>query len=409
MYNVVLSKSQKIILEEASEFVNSVDKQLLIDMDADIIEYPRQAIQKLGDLNLLGIRFEKNLGGRSLGWQEEVVLVEEIGMLGTALGCASVMPSIVGEAISKFGSDYQKEKYLKPTLKGDFICAEGLTEPRGGSDFFGATTVAEKNGDKWVLNGQKRFIVGAKGADYFLIYAKTNSSNDYKHNMSVFLVDKDNVIVENLYELMGTKGGGTGRIVLKDVVVDNENLVAKEGEGSKIFYQMMIPERLTSAAAALGLAKASLEIALRYSKNRKAFDQPIKNFEAVSFKIAQSSALLDAARALTHTAAKAIDESMDASLQRRLVSEAKRFATQGAWETINNAMQIMGGIGYTNVYPIERYLRDARLMMIWTGTNEIMDLIVQHELYKEFDKNHIKRNIELDAKSAHLDAEKVYE
>ncbi|HHS48676.1 MAG TPA: acyl-CoA dehydrogenase, partial [Desulfurella acetivorans] len=270
-------------------------------------------------------------------------------------------------------------------------------------------TAAKKDGSKWILNGQKRFIVGAKGADYFLIYAKTNFDNDYKKNMSAFLVDKDSINVENLYELMGARGAGTGRIVLKDAIVSEENLVGKEGEGSKIFYQMMIPERLTTASGALGIAKASLEIALKYSKNRKAFSQPIKNFEAVSFKIAQSSALLDAARALVHTAAKAVDESTDASLQRRLVSEAKRFSTQSAWEIVNNAMQIMGGIGYTNVYPIERYLRDSRLMMIWTGTNEIMDLIVQHELYKELDKNYIKRDIENDAKSSDKIEEKVFE
>ncbi|HEX13341.1 MAG TPA: acyl-CoA dehydrogenase [Desulfurella acetivorans] len=409
MYNVILNENQKKIFEEASEFVKSVDKQLLIDMDADLIEYPRQTIKKLGDLNLLGIRFEKEFGGRNLSWQEEVVLIEEIGILGAALSCASVMPSIVGEAISKFGSNYQKEKYLKPTLKGDLICAEGLTEPRGGSDFFGATTIAKKDGNKWILNGQKRFIVGAKGADYFLIYAKTNFSNDYKQNMSAFLVDKNQVSVENLYELMGARGAGTGRIVLKNAIVGEENLVGKEKEGSKIFYQMMIPERLTTAAGALGIAKASLEIALSYSKNRKAFGQPIKNFEAVSFKIAQSSALLDAARSLVHTAAKAVDELQDSSIQRRLVSEAKRFSTQAAWEIVNNAMQIMGGIGYTNVYPIERYLRDTRLMMIWTGTNEIMDLIVQHELYKELDKMRIKRDIENDAKSSDKIEEKVFE
>ncbi|MGC8502805.1 acyl-CoA dehydrogenase family protein [Desulfurella sp.] len=409
MYNVILNENQKKIFEEASEFVKSVDKQLLIDMDADLIEYPRQTIKKLGDLNLLGIRFEKEFGGRNLSWQEEVVLIEEIGILGAALSCASVMPSIVGEAISKFGNNYLKEKYLKPTLKGDLICAEGLTEPRGGSDFFGATTIAKKDGNKWILNGQKRFIVGAKGADYFLIYAKTNFSNDYKQNMSAFLVDKNQVSVENLYELMGARGAGTGRIVLKNAIVGEENLIGKENEGSKIFYQMMIPERLTTAAGALGIAKASLEIALSYSKNRKAFGQPIKNFEAVSFKIAQSSALLDAARSLVHTAAKAVDELQDSSVQRRLVSEAKRFSTQAAWEIVNNAMQIMGGIGYTNVYPIERYLRDTRLMMIWTGTNEIMDLIVQHELYKELDKMRIKRDIENDAKSSDKIEEKVFE
>lgn len=409
MYNILFGNSQKQIYEEAANFVSSIDKQLLFDMDDDKVEYPKKTIKELGELNLIGIRFSSEVGGRNLKWQDEVVLIEEIGMLGAALSCASVMPSIVGEAIYHFGSATQIEKYLKPTLKGDLICAEGLTEPRGGSDFFGATTTAIKDGKNYILNGQKRFIVGAKGADYFLIYAKTDSGSDYKKNMSLFIVNKEQVKVENLYELMGARGAGTGRIVLSNAVVSEENLVGNPGEASKIFYQMMIPERLTTAAGALGIAKASLEIALNYSKRRKAFGQPVKNFEAISFKIAQSSAQLDAARALVHYAAKAIDENVDASNQRRLVSEAKRFSTQSAWEIVNNAMQIMGGIGYTNVYPIERYLRDARLMIIWTGTNEIMDLIIQHELYKETGTKYIKRNIELDAKSAHLFEEKVYE
>jgi alkylation response protein AidB-like acyl-CoA dehydrogenase len=409
MFNLLLSKKQTELYNEAQAFVTGVDRQLLIDMDHDKIEYPREVVQTLGELGLLGPRFPINYGGRGLGWLEEVVLIEEIGMLGTAIGCASVMPSIVGEAIHTFGSEQQKEKYLRPTIQGGLIAAEGLTEPRGGSDFFGATTVARKEDGHWVLNGQKRFIVGAKGADYFLIYARTSDKKDQRENISAFLVDRDQVTVENLYELMGTRGGGTGRVVLKNAIVKEEDLVGEVGQASRIFYQMMIPERLTTAAAALGLAKAALDIALRYSKNRKAFGVPIKNFEAVSFKVAQSSALLDAARALVHYAARAIDENAAAGVQRRLVSEAKRFSTQAAWDIINNAMQVMGGIGYTNVYPIERYLRDARLMMIWTGTNEIMDLIVQHELYKEAEQTRIPRDVELDATGHAKTEEKVYE
>lgn len=409
MFHLLLSDRQAQLYKEAQAFVAGVDRQLLLDMDHDRIEYPRETVKKLGDLNLLGVRFPRSLGGRGLGWQEEVVLIEEIGMLGTAIGCASVMPSIVGEAIHTFGSEEQKRKYLQPTLRGDLVAAEGLTEPRGGSDFFGATTVARRENGHWVLNGQKRFIVGAKGADYFLIYARTADKKDPRENISAFLVPRDQVMVENLYELMGTKGGGTGRVVLKDAIVPEDGLVGEEGQASKVFYQMMIPERMTTAAAALGLARAALDVALRYSQNRKAFGVPIKNFEAVSFKVAQSSALLDAARALTHYAARAIDENAPASAQRRLVSEAKRFTTQAAWDIINNAMQVMGGIGYTSVYPIERYLRDARLMMIWTGTNEIMDLIVQHELYKEAAQTRIPRDVEMDASGADHPEEKVYE
>jgi alkylation response protein AidB-like acyl-CoA dehydrogenase len=212
---------------------------------------------------------------------------------------------------------------------------------------------------------------------------------------------------------MGTRGGGTGRIYFNDVKVPIENVLGGEkgvNKGAEVFYQMMIPERMTSAAGALGMARAALEVAARYSDKRKAFGQKIRNFQAVSFKIADSIMELDAARALVYRTACAIDEGDDPGRLRRLVSESKAFATEMAWRVVNNAMQVMGGIGYTNVYPIERMLRDIRLIMIWTGTNEIMRLIIQHEFYKELLSKGVEgRDVESDAPEAHMVDEKVYE
>ena len=210
---------------------------------------------------------------------------------------------------------------------------------------------------------------------------------------------------------MGTRGGGAGRLVFKDVEVPVENMIGSEGDGGMIFYQMMYPERMTSAAGILGMARASLEIAGRYSTKRKSFGKPIKSFQAVSFKIADALLKLDAARAITYMAARALDTSQDKpGLCRRLVSEAKRFSTEECYKSIDLSLQVMGGIGYTNVYPIERLLRDARLASIWTGTSEIMNLIIQHEFYKELattKKNY--RNVELDAKEANAEEEKVFD
>jgi alkylation response protein AidB-like acyl-CoA dehydrogenase len=176
----------------------------------------------------------------------------------------------------------------------------------------------------------------------------------------------------------------------------------------------MIPERLTSAAGAVGTAMAALEVAIKYSSKRKAFGQVIRKFEGVNFKIADMIMKIDAARGLVYQAAKAADELLDKnySFVRRLVSEAKAFATEICWEVINNAMQILGGIGYTTIYPIERLLRDSRLGLIWTGTNEIMRLIIQHEIYKEIlDPKYLarRRNIEKDAVGADMVEEKVFE
>lgn len=417
MVQEIYTELQSQIQSEMRAFVkNDIPRQLLIDLDADKVRYPREFIEKAASRKLLGLRFPEYLGGRSLGWKEEVVALEEVGVLGTTLPCLYSLVSIVGEAIYRFGTEYQKQKYLVPTILGKLTTAEGLTEPRGGSDFFGATTTARREGDYYVINGQKRFIVGAEGADYFFIYARTQNGSNGKHSMSAFLVDRSmGVEVHHLYGLMGTRGGGTGRIVLNNVRVPKENLVGEENGAEAIFNQMMIPERMTSAAGAIGMARAALEIAARYSNKRKAFGQKIRSFEAVSFMIADSLTKLDAARSLVHAAAQVVDSGASPSLQRRMVSEAKKFATDTAWEVINNAMQVMGGIGYTNVFPIERLMRDARLIMIWTGTNEIMDLVIQHEYYKQlltpegnFVKNDV-RDVEFDAAGSEKDEEKVYE
>ena len=270
-----------------------------------------------------------------------------------------------------------------------------------------------KDDGSYVLNGQKRFIVGAEGSDYFMAYAKTDTEGPPRDSLSCFLVDRDDSIeVRHVYGLMGARGGGTGRVMFHDTRVPAENIVGAQGDGGKIFYRMMIPERLTSAAGSLGGARAAIEVAARYTTKRKAFGQQIKNFQAVSFKIAEAQTELDAARALVYATASAIDSGqVSAGRLRRMVSESKKFSTEMAWHVVNHAMQAMGGIAYTNVYPIERMLRDTRLIMIWTGTNEIMNLIIQHELYKELgaEVKAAGRDTEFDAPEAYNDEEKIYE
>ena len=412
MLECLMSTEEKALRDEVRAFVrDDIDKQLLRDMDEDKIRYPREFLQKAAARKLLGLRFPEKYGGRGMPWVSEIIALEEVGVLGTSLGCLYSLVSIVGEAINKFGSEHLKEKYLRPTIEGKLTAAEALTEPRGGSDFFGATCTARREGDHYILNGQKRFVVGSEGADYFMVYARTDPDAKPHQSISAFLVDRcDEVKVEYLYGLMGTRGGGTGRLVFKDVKVPAENLLGEENGGGAIFYQMMIPERMTSAGGAVGMGRAAHEVAARYSTRRKAFGTEIKNFQAVNFMVADSVTLLDTARGMIYLAACSVDAGDPAGRSRRLVSEAKKVATESAWKVVNNSMQIMGGIGYTNVYPIEKMLRDVRLIMIWTGTNEIMDLIIQHEYYKELAAEGLKaRDIELDAAEADQVDEKIYE
>ena len=412
MFDFLMTNAQLALREEVREFTRSVDRQYLLDMDAEKIQYPKEILLEAARRGLLGLRFPVEYGGRGLGWVDECIAIEEMATLGIPPACLYSLVSIVGECINEFGNDGHKEKYLKPTIEGRLFCSEALTEPRGGSDFFGATTTARLDGNHYVLHGQKRFIVGAEGASYFMAYARTAPDAPPRDSLSCFLVDRDDdVEVKHVYGLMGARGGGTGRVLFRDTRVPVENLVGKENEGGRIFYRMMIPERLTSAAGALGGARAAIEVASRYSTRRKAFGMRIKDFQGVSFKIAESVTELDAARALVFATASAIDSGkVPAGRLRRMVSESKKFATEMSWHVVNNCMQVMGGIGYTNVYPIERALRDTRLIMIWTGTNEIMNLIIQHEYFKEMaDGKAAGRDTEFDAPEAFNEDEKIYE
>ena len=411
MIEATLTDSQKELRSKVRDFVRSVPRQLILDLDAEKVTYPKEYLHEAARRQLLGLRFPDKWGGRGLDWQHEIVALEEIGTLPMSLACLYSLVSICGQAFNTFGTEAQKQAYLRPTVEAKLCCAEALTEPRGGSDFFGSTTLATKRGGYYYLTGQKRFVVGAEGADYFVVYAKTDADAPSRRALSLFAVDKKmGVEVKYLYGLMGTRGGGAGRILFRDVKVPAENIIGQEGQGAEIFYEMMIPERMTSAAGCLGVARSALEIAARYSNKRKAFGSKIRDFEAVSFKVADSITMLDAASGLVQGAAMTVDRGLDRRQARRMVSEAKKFATEVAWQVINHSMQIMGGIGYTNVFPIERMLRDARLTMIWTGTSEVMNLIIQHEYYREvLSAGGTVRDVEADAPAAEAPEEKVYE
>ncbi|MFW9806369.1 MAG: acyl-CoA dehydrogenase family protein [Candidatus Thorarchaeota archaeon] len=409
MFDVILSQEERNLRDEVRKFVrDKVDRDLILAMDSKEKEYPYEFIKTAAKENLLGLRFPKEYGGRGLGWVSEMVALEEIGVLGIALGCAFSLPSIVGEAINKFGTTEQKKEYLLPTLKGKKICGEGLTEPRGGSDFFGTNTTAIKKGGSFIVNGEKRFVAGGVGADYFLVYAKTNFEALPHESLSAFIIERDmGVKVEEEYELMGCRGMGAARIVMKNIEVPEKNLVGELNDGNSIFNAMMVPERLTSAAGPIGMGRASIEIAVRYADKREAFGRAIKKYEAVSFKVADCTTQLDAARGLVYRAAKKADTG---EWCRKEVSQAKVFATEAGFHAVHEAMQILGGIGYTDVYPIERLYRDARLATIWTGSNEVQRLIIQNEVFREIlseDKS-MKRDVELDTPGAHKTDEKVY-
>ena len=416
MHDFLLTDEQRALRAEVSDLVRWVPRDMVVAMDRDEIRFPTEFLREAGRRNLLGVRYPRAWGGREMDWTATCMVMEEIGTLGYIFACTfGIGAELVCDAILRHGTEEQAERYVAPLLAGELFAAEALTEPRGGSDFFGATMTAEDRGERFVLNGQKRFIVGAEGADFFLVYARTDPEAPGHEAITAFLVDRsEGVSVEHLYGLMGSRGGGTGRLRFSDVEVPRENVVGRVHAGVEVFETMMIPERLGTAAMTIGPAAAALEVAGGYTTRRKAFGRTINRFQGVSFQVAEAAMLLDAARSMVYTTARAVDTGVDPATTRRHISQTKKFVTESCQQVVHNAMQVMGGIGYTDVYPIERHHRDLRLASIWTGTNEVMSMIIAHEWYEDYtarlaDRRTRMRDLEADAVHADAADEKIYE
>ncbi|MGK5089806.1 acyl-CoA dehydrogenase family protein [Bdellovibrionota bacterium FG-2] len=418
MFDYLMSPKQLKLREEVRELVKSIPSDLILAMDRDEVQFPKEFLAEAGRRNLMGVRYPTQWGGRDMSWVDTCMVMEEVGVLGYIFSCIfGVGAELVCDAIIKHGTDAQKARYVKPLLEGKIFSAECLTEPRGGSDFFGATSNAVFKDGHWVLNGQKRFIVGGQGADYFLVYAKTDPSAPAHKSMTCFLVDRSlGVETSYLYGLMGCRGGGAARVVFKDVRIPEANVLGKVHGATDVFFSMMIPERLGTAAMTIGAARPALEMATRYTGKRKAFGKPIRDFQGVSFQIADAVTLLDVSRSMVFTTAQAVDAGAPPQVVRRLVSETKKFVTESCQKVARESMQVMGGIGYTNIFPVERIVRDLGLASIWTGTNEVMSMIIEAEWFKEYSKRdagqasqRTTRDPEPDAANASHVEEKVYE
>ncbi len=419
MEDFLLSDEERKTKYEVRRVVKAVPHELIRKIESEEIVFPREFIDLATNERTVGLRFPEEYGGRSSSWVGEASAVEEMGYLGFTLSCMYSLGTIVGEPIHRFGTRDQKDKYLRGITSGKKYGAEAITEPSGGSDLFGMMkTSAEKKGNKYLLNGQKRFIVGGKGADFFVTYAITDkNAKSRTRGVSAFILDRDSpgLKVETMYGLMGNKGGGTARLVFKDAEIPEENLIGELNGGYEIFNRMMVPERLTTAAGSIGVGTAAIEVATSYALKRESFGKKLIEHEGISFKLAESVALLQNASSMVYVASKAADQmevgKTDLAYVRKLVSVAKLQSTEAMWKIVNDSMQMLGGIGYTTVYPVERLLRDSRLGLIWTGSSEVMKLIIQHEFIKEFtDRNYgsTKREIEKDALDFKLEEEKVF-
>lgn len=381
MLGIFFTEEEKRFREEVREFARKI-----IAPEADKIEkgmYPRLLLKKIGEAGYMRQLHPVEFGGTAKGVVYEMIVAEEISgvsaptdMMRTASSTLSAIP------ISRFGTSEQKRKYLTPIIRGEMIGALGITEPLAGSDVAGMRTHAVRRGSEYVINGEKRFITNGADADIITLFAITNPDTVARQGMSAFIfpTDTEGFKVEKVYGLMGMHGLRVAHLKFEDCRVSCENLIGGEGMGFQILMDELDTERVSIAGEMIGIARAAYAIALNYSTEREQFGKPISSFEGVSFKIADMATLLDAAELLTLRAARLIDLGMNASKESAM---AKVFSVDHAFEICNYALQILGGIGYTTEYPLERYLRDVRIGMIGGGTSEIMKFLIQREIYKE--------------------------
>lgn len=380
---MMLQENEIAFREEFKKFLQNLDLSFIPRMDnEEEKEFPTEFVKELGQNNYLGIPLPKEVGGRGLNTVCAILAEEELGSLAFPLGCAMGMSTYLCRAISRYGSHDLLERYVRPTLQADLICAEGITEPLKGSDIARLKTSASREGDKYLISGEKRFQKGGIGADWFLTFARTNPDVAPHKGITAIIVDRSHGIeVVEQFNLLGWRGMGASHLLMKNIEVPVENRVGEEGQGFEILMYLLQAERIMEASTALGSARECLKIAARYSDAREQFERKIRDFQGISFKIADMAANLDAARLLCLRAARVIDQG-----ERRPTKEvamAKFFSTESAWSIIDQALQILGGIGYTDYYPVERFLRDVRVSRIYTGTNEIMRELTQRGIYDE--------------------------
>lgn len=363
---------RKLLRKELEPTKNQINKNNKI---------PIVLIKKLGKNGLIGPLIPEKYSGSDLGLIAHCMITEEISKINVAISVTRTPCILNGYLLYRYGNDFQKEKFLKRVATGEKLCSICVTEEEAGSNVAGIKTSASKVGQNYVLNGSKKFITNAGIADYYFVWCITSKNVNPRNGMSVFLVEKDTpgLNIENPYELMGINGLYNGTIQLENVEVPEHNLIGEEGMGFQSLMNTFNIERITLSCECNGLSMAALEDSKRYAKNRIQFNKPISTFQLIKLKLAEMATKLQAARLLTYSAAKL------AEMNKNIIKEAsmaKVFSSKAAVEITSEAVQIHGGIGYTDVYSVERYMRDAKFFMIGGGTSEIQNLVIAREELK---------------------------
>lgn len=375
MIEFAFSEEQNMLRDMVKDFATNELKPIASQIDENE-RIPEEIIKKIGELGLLGTPFPMEYGGSGFGEVGYCIAQEEIGRacLSTATFIGAHV-SIGTNAIYIGGSEEVRQKYMVPCAQGEKIACFALTEQGAGSDSFNLRTKAELDGDNWVINGEKLWITNAPFADIFSVFARTNKG------ITAFVVEKGTpgLIPGAPEKKMGIKGSQTSAITFDNVIVPKENMIGQDGRGFLIAMKTLDAGRLGLGAACLGACKELLELSTRYSKERKQFNEPISNFQAVQFMLAEMATLIYTSEALIYRTAAKYDEGKMLARESAIV---KLFTSEALDKVADLAIQVHGGMGYSKEMPIERFYRDSRINRIFEGTTEIQKVIIARDLIK---------------------------
>ncbi|GAA4332435.1 acyl-CoA dehydrogenase family protein [Mucilaginibacter gynuensis] len=375
-----LTEEQLMIRQAARDFAQTELKPGVIERD-EHQKFPAEQIKKLGELGFLGMMVAPQYGGSGLDAISYVLAMEELSKVdASASVVVSVNNSLVCYGLEKYGSDYQKEKYLVPLAKGEHIGAFCLSEPEAGSDATSQRTTAIDMGDHYLLNGTKNWITNGNSASTYIVIAQTDAAKKH-HGINAFIVEKEmaGFTVGPKENKMGIRGSDTHSLMFSDVKVPKENRIGADGFGFKFAMKVLEGGRIGIAAQALGIASGAYELAVQYAKERKSFGKPIAEHQAIQFKLADIATEIEAARLLCLQAAWLKDNGQPYA---KMSAMAKLFASETAMKTTVEAVQIHGGYGYVKENHVERLMRDAKITQIYEGTSEIQKIVISREVLK---------------------------
>jgi alkylation response protein AidB-like acyl-CoA dehydrogenase len=370
---------------EIRDLVRTLTRERIAPRAAEIdssAEFPWDMVELLREHQIFGLAFEDRYGGSDTGALMLLVAVEEISRACATTGLILAVQELASLALKLVGTEEQKDRYLPRLASGEWIGAYALTEAGSGSDSAAMRTEARREGDEYVLNGSKRFITNAGVAALYTVFAKTDPEAGHT-GISCFAVEADapGFEVGRLEPKMGIKGSTTGEIFFNDCRVPAANLIGEEGEGFKIAMRILDRSRPGIAAQALGIAQGATDFALEYAKSRETFGEPIAEHQLVAAKLADMETRCEAARGLLYKAGSAMEE--DSPELTKISAMAKLFCADTAMDVTTEAVQILGGYGYIQEYPVERMMRDAKITQIYEGTNEIQRIVIAREMVRE--------------------------